>query len=596
MNKLQLYIYKSLRGFKSVRNINPSENVQRHIRDVRAALKIIDYDPAEKYLFYLLTYVDGGTFFTILRTIPDKPLDHLATTIFIPTGLKISREELAEIVHLTTRMVSNPAVSADELNELHDVFAKEYPVEAEPAAVVESEGREYAYSLYGGDTGRNLEDFFGDKLYQTSFIKYAGLVLVDADLGVTVDATDLSDCPLCPPATLMPPEPANGFMPYIYGRQFNRPFCVSLGEPVEMVWRRSGFEDILQTVEVTDEVQTVEPGSLEGSRKTINRSTFFISSQSGKKQITDADIIVNGVEITGDHTFSYDELKNADVIVRAAGRLPYQATMDLAATSQALISLPEQRRIYRFEMPVKSSELGAPIRFEIHTKRQLTESPIEGYLLLDDIKEGSGRTNHLQFAASTPGVPVRQCFIYLGAALIAGFLLGWLIMGGGGQSKASAPAETVITDVTVEAPAQEKETKTAEAVDPTPEDKAEAPQETPANAEPTRPAPEPAPAGAVTDASIAYLDANPKWTRDELERQPGLAGLFDDMNNYRLDRITAVWGPKLKKSKRFEKVAYHAGESVRKKFFKPEGTYCSGNSDNSITVQSYLNRIDPAKK
>lgn len=55
MNKLQLYIYKSLRGFKSIRNFNPSENVQRHIRDMRHALEILDYDPAEKYLFYLIT-------------------------------------------------------------------------------------------------------------------------------------------------------------------------------------------------------------------------------------------------------------------------------------------------------------------------------------------------------------------------------------------------------------------------------------------------------------------------------------------------------------------------------------------------------------
>ncbi len=58
MNKLQLYIYKSLRGFKSVRNINPEENVQRHIRDVRKALEILDYDPNEKYLFYLISYIE----------------------------------------------------------------------------------------------------------------------------------------------------------------------------------------------------------------------------------------------------------------------------------------------------------------------------------------------------------------------------------------------------------------------------------------------------------------------------------------------------------------------------------------------------------
>lgn len=586
MNKLQLYIYKSLRGFKSIRNINPAENVQRHILDLRPALETLDYDPAEKYLFYLVSYIEEGAFFSILRTIPDKPLDHLATTIFIPNGLQISVTELSDIVRRTTRMVSNPAVSAEELNELHEVFAKEYPDVEEPAAIVESEGREYAFSYYGGTTGRHLEDFFGDRLYQTEFIKYAGVILVDADLGVSVDATDLTDYPLCEPAQLLPPEPVNGFAPYLYERRFDRPFRVSLGQAVEIVWRRSGFEDIRQTLPVDLPEQSVESPSLDASRKTITRSTFFVTSSAGKVKIDDADIIVNGVEITGEHSFSYDELKSADVIVRATGYLPYQATLDLAATSQALIAMPEQRRIYRFEMPVKSSELGAPIRFEIHTKRTLTESPLEGYSLLDKIKEGAGRSNHLEYTGGSAGIAPRMALIYAIGALFIGFVLGWIIMGG----RAKANNIEVIEDNPVAIVENQPEPKAAE---PVKESKKETPAPQPQAAPAQTPA---APAAEVTAASLTYLDANAKWTRAELERQPGLAGLFDDLNNYRLERITTVWKPRLAKSKRFEKVAFHAGESLRKKIFKPSGTYCSGTDDTTINVQSYLNRIDPAKK
>ena len=67
------------------------------------------------------------------------------------------------------------------------------------------------------------------------------------------------------------------------------------------------------------------------------------------------------------------------------------------------------------------------------------------------------------------------------------------------------------------------------------------------------------------------------------------------MNNFRLTTLEKDWGKKLSKSKRFSKVAHHAGEGFRKKVFKPEGTYCKGENDNSIKVQSYLNRVDPAK-
>lgn len=595
MNKLQLYIYKSVRGFKSVQNINPAENVQRHIRENRAALSIINYDPAEKYLFYLINYVENGTFLTILRTIPDKPLDHLASTIFVPNGMLINREDLAEIVNRTTRMVSNPSVSSEEINELHELFAKEYPVEPEPAAVVESQGREYAFSYYGGDTGRNFEDFLGDRLYQTEFLKYAGVVLVDADLGVAVDATNLSNEPLYEPATILPPEPANGFRPHLYGRTFDRPFRVSLGKEVEIVWKRKGFDDIRQTVEVNESEQTVEPESLDGSRKTITRSTFYVTGHGGKKPVEDAEITVNGAQITGEHSFSFDELKNADVVVSAKGYRPYRATLDLAATSQALVSLHEQKRIYGFELPVKSSELGAPIRFEIHTKRELAESPLEGYALLDDMKEGAGRFNHLQYTGSQPGVPVRMTFIYIAAALVAGFLLGWLIMSSG--NKDNNPA---VVDVVVEQPlAETVEPEKAKPVQETPQEPKQAEEKAPEEPKATvdeQPSQNTnAPSENVTAEAIAYLDNNTKWTRDDLDKHPGLAGLFDDMNNFRLERLYTYWGPRLEKSSRFKKVATHARQGFTKKIFKPEGTYCTGNGDRTITVQSYLNRIDPAK-
>ena len=80
MNKLQLYIAKSLRGYKSLVNFNPTEDVRRHIRDMRDALAAIDYDPLEKNIFYMVRYIDEGTLLSILRTIPTEPLDQLAAT------------------------------------------------------------------------------------------------------------------------------------------------------------------------------------------------------------------------------------------------------------------------------------------------------------------------------------------------------------------------------------------------------------------------------------------------------------------------------------------------------------------------------------
>lgn len=597
MNKLQLYIYKSLRGFKSVRNINPAENVQRYIRDVRPALERVGYDPAEKNLFYLVSYIGTGSFFTIIRTIPDKPLDHLATTIYVPNGLAIGADEMLATVKRLTRMLSNPAVSEADGLELYEMFSKEYPADAEAPAVVASQGREYAVCRYGGSTGRGLEAFFGERLYQPGFLPYAGVLLVDDELGLAFDAPDLTEAVPAQTVALLPPEPsADGFAPTIYGEMFDRPFRVPLGSEVDVVWRRQGFEDRSQRVAVKADGQRVEGISISDSRKTIAPQSFYITSHVTKAPVADASVTVNGTEIKGPTTFTLDELRDAEIVVNAPGFAPYRVHNDLAASTRVLIQLQEMRKIYRFELPVKSSELGAPIHFEIHTKRELTDSPIEGYTLLDDIREGAGRNNHLAYTGGN-GTPAWRAYaIGAAAGLIFGLLVGWLCIGSSGDKEDDEP--TVITE-TVDINATTDAAASGAAVGPRhaaakPDGgqpaKPEAKQEVKPEAE------KPAPDAPLTPQALNYLEANSVWTQDGLSKFPELNGLFDDMNNFRLKRIVDVWQPRLSKSKRFERIAHHATESMRKKIFTPEGTYCKADGDKSITVQSYLNRIDPAKK
>ena len=582
MSKLQLYIYKSLRGFKAVRNFNPAENVQRHIRDVRRALEVLDYDPAEKYLFYLLSYIDEGVMFSILRTIPSNPFDHLATTIFIPNGLKISREQLAEIIHRTTRMVSNPTVTAEDISDLHQMLATEYPIDPEAPAIVASMGREYAYCRYGGSTGHSLEDFIGGNAFQTAFLPYEGIVLVDDELGVGTTADDLSDLEIKTPVTITPPEESGDFQPHIFHRPFDRPFLATPGAEITVTWRRPGFEDRLQSFTVGDKDCSLPMVDTADVRKTISPASFYITSQATRAQIHNATITVNGIEINEARTFTQTELANAEVVISAPGFAPFTTHCDLAATAQALIQLPEARRIYRFELPVKSSELGAPIRFEIHTKRTLHDSPIEGYELNASIVEGTTRINHLTF---TPGAlyGLRTLAIAAAVALVVGLLIG-LFIGGSGSSD-SEPVDTVPAVAAVAAtPAPEPAPAPVATPEPAP---APAPEPAPA------PTAEPAPVATTADA-IAYLDEKGVWNREEMEKIPALRGLFDDLNNFRYDRIIDHWRPALADSKAFESVAAAVDGGRRKKKFVPASgaTYCR-EGDININITNYRYKVDP---
>lgn len=588
MNKLQLYIYKSLRGFKSIRNFNPSENVQRHIHDLRNALDCVNYNPAEKNLFYLISYIDTGTFFTIIRTIPDQPLDHLSTTLYVPAGLIITRDEMASIVKRTTRMVSNPSVSDEEIAELHEMLSKEYPVNQDAPATVASAGTQYAVCLYGGNAPHSLEDFYGEHLYQPDYLKYAGVILIDAELCMTYSCTDITDEKLADTVALLPPPvDPDGFTPYIYHHVFDRPFCVPLGGEVELKWRRAGFEDMTQIISIEKNNQEVEPVTTSDSRKSISPASFYVTSHVSKNRINDVNITVNGVEINEPKNFTVQELKKADVVITSPGYAPFRATLDLAATTQALVQLQEQRKIYKFELPVKTSELGAPIHFEIHTKREITDSPIEGYSLLEEIREGQGRSNHLAYTGGSSVPSWRKYAIGAASGLIAGLLLGWFMLGSG---KADDDAtDDVISQLEEVAVAQASNKKPEDKIAERPAEKATAVSESreDSKAKSANNAP-------VSDKAINYLDTHEVWTMEELEKYPELNGLFADMNNFSLQSIIDKWGAKLSKSKRFSKVAHHAGEGMRKKVFKPEGTYCKS-GDHAIKVQSYLNRIDPAK-
>ena len=56
-------------------------------------------------------------------------------------------------------------------------------------------------------------------------------------------------------------------------------------------------------------------------------------------------------------------------------------------------------------------------------------------------------------------------------------------------------------------------------------------------------------------SAVAYLDANSVWKKEDMESNAVLVGLFDDMNNYRMERLKNHWAEVLKDSKNFAAVA-----------------------------------------
>lgn len=583
MAKLQLYITKSTTGFKFVYNINPAEDIRSQITDVRDAVAQIDYDSAEKNIFYLIRPVHDGIFLVVLRTIPQRVADHLAAWIFIPANITITTDQLEAAVRITTRKVSGSEVNNDDIAALREAFAPDYPtVENAPAIVPGPRNAPFAWRLYGGDEAPSLHEFLGRGLWQQDYLPFTGVLLIDEELGILASGDDLTDLPLRRPAIILPPERSDdGFKPYAFGMLIDRPIRASLGADVTIAWKRPGFQDVTHTANISTPEFIPENVTTASSRKTITPNSFNVTSHSTRQPVTEYQVRVNGDEITPQGvSFTRAELAAASVVITADGFFPFSGHIDLASSTRALVQLEERRKIYVFEVPV-NSELGAPIQFKINSKTPITDSPLDGYRLVDsNIVEGSTGTNHLEYIGSGMGSLLKKS-MYAGVGLILGLLMALMITKCSGttpQASTLAPAAT--TDSTAESLPPE--------VVNTPVPVVQAPE--------TKPQTQPATVDTkltMTDA-IKYLDASKKWNRNEMEQNKELVGLYDDMNNMRLERLVHHWAPKLQASKNFQYVVDHAQKGIGKAKRKPlNPPYNKKQGDNTISIIGFANVVDP---
>lgn len=258
MDKLQLYINISCQGYRNMLEINANEVIRSLIKDISITVDEVNYKPGEKNIFYLLNYITQGVFITLIRTIPDHKPDHLAAWIFIPYNLNITGSEIAEVVDTIAAAVNQPKISSEVLDNIRRIFDREYDVNEQAGAIAPNYGSQYAHRYYGDTTGYTLYDIIGKNRYQTSYLTYKGIVLIDKDRIGTVKGADLTDEPLEQMVKLLPPKNNGPYHPVIFGRSFDRPFLAPLMGTVELVWENPGAPDIRQSIVVNRPNMRVE--------------------------------------------------------------------------------------------------------------------------------------------------------------------------------------------------------------------------------------------------------------------------------------------------------------------------------------------------
>ncbi len=550
MAKLQLYVSRATRGFSNLLAVNPTDEISRIVGDFSDALESLDYDKAVAHTFYLLTYLENGIIATIIRTVAgQRQNDHYAASVFIPAGTALLPADIDEIRSVLETILSETDgdLTPDAIAALRALFATDYPVTDNRQERLPSHGKVYAFA-YFGDNAPSLRQYTDARFYLPQLASYAGVILIDRTSGARGrrEALDVTRHKLPATTLLAAPKPVSGFAPYIFGHPFKRDLTVAVGEPIDIQWRRSGFDTVTQTVvPEAGKICTVEAPDMSEAVKTLTPSSFYVTEQGIKHQLFDAEIKVNGQTIDKPQRFTLKDLTAAKVEVKVKGYFPFSATLDLAATSQALISLKQLHRTYRFDLPLLTPEASESVRIYLNTKKPVTDSPIEGYVVAGgEVLEGTGVNNTLVYVGSHSRRMIYVCIAAAVAALIVGFALGWVCKPATHKSKKQSTeqlifTDDIVTDSTVSEVEKVPGTVTTVAVT------------------------EDGPADYST--AVAYLDDNKTWRRDEMEAIPALRGLYDDMNTYNFAAITDKWAPLLDASRNFQAVVRAVRGSATKR-------------------------------
>ena len=210
-------------------------------------------------------------------------------------------------------------------------------------------------------------------------------------------------------------------------------------------------------------------------------------------------------------------------------------------------------RSYIFSLPISTPDGRTALEFEVESSKPMTHSPVAGFVISGRPQTGPDAVNRLHKGNSRQ----TAANVLWG---IAGLALGMLVMFIAGLLS-DGPGSAGPQDSYVEAP-------TAEQAD----------------------------VSKATEAT-AYLDNNRIWNRDDMENIDGLAGLFDDMNNYRFEIITDKWASSLGASKNFAKVIRAANDAINKnsdprRAADHNPTY-NREGDYAISWRGYTYWIDP---
>ena len=575
MNKIGFRIYRFKEGPSIGLTVNEGDWTKKVV-DIRDILKLYNSEDESKFAMFM-SFSENGAYITIARSISGRGGDNTAAWIYIPNNIEVTGTEIIQIIDIVKEELS---ASKSNVERLTQIFSKDYRTTESAAYMPSSVEKIFAKRNVGFYP---LKDIIGEKRYQPIYSNYNVILINDMDGMEIVDKniTDLSSEKMvetlvfCPPVKQDLPNGVSVHFKTSGYPQFNKPVRVYKSKHIDLVFKRSGFEDIpyMDSVEENDQICGVPTFNWKIS---ISKDLFKVRAAHNREidLFNEARICINGTELGWNHIIQLSEREaaNATVSISANGYETYERIINLLKVRISIsVELHRAERAQTWKIEMSNGEYAEMTLKSKYLPQRYSESPLKGYSIGD-------RNGHLEY--TNFGVFKQRAIGFcmaIAACLIVCLcvaLYDWYDSHTFNWQFGWPPLKTEKISSTTDYSSTNDNLK----------DATEANQSFEENSVTAADSKAP-----TIDDAIAYLDnKDGVWQRDSLIKYPELDGLFEELNSYEFSKIINR-DPKLRNSKNFKKIY----DAIRLNIGKPfSGSFCGDDDFSySITVSKYEKKL-----
>lgn len=559
MNKLGFTITRTYQGVAKLIECNKGYWSSKVV-DVRDYLKLFSGLQGTDNSITFISFDEGGCFLNQLRAISGRAGDNLCGWIYIPNTIEITSEEIMDAYDFVEKILSQSNIN-DSKEEIEAFFSKEYQQKKYIFKYAPSSGEKYGVRFLGRYSKKEI---LVKDCYQQYYSGYKAIFLVDSKGDVQPSNeqmfVDLTNEEIREACIFLPPsenELKGGTkIKFKNGSEFNSPILTYKNEKIELSLTRKGFEPVKKLVTILEDGQKLELGSQSIEwKKTVKRSMFkfFDQDEHTHAEIKEyIRIFINGTELTEQGlSISEKDCTRAKVEIHASGYEILKRTENLL-NDRHEIKLCRKEKSCECSIQLVNGREGRMI-IESKYLPPKEESPLKGYDKDRGVLKLSSSFIYKQrlfgFLQGLGALFLIYACFFIYSWINEGFPLPFI-----NKEKTSAAIE--VNNDSTEKKQDAKETSYQ-----------------------------------LADA-IKYLDNNTVWDKSVMEKYPDLQGLFDAMNEFRLEELTNGWASKLNDSKNFQKVCESAQKNLDKNWNPKQGTHqptYNKPSDGQVNLTNYIN-------